>query len=130
MAKGCHLSPFFSFWYFAGKKCTKKVSPAAWAGEALLMDQQPVKGFCLHLGQLKYLTDVDEVVILNDAAVQLIDLVPAAAVSFGPRCVTGRSATPGAPAAYNADTKFQNGEYTRVSTAFPCRRNAVSPCAA
>ena len=89
-----------------------------------------VSGFYLHLGQLEHLTDVDEVVILNDAAVQLIDLVPAAAIGFGPPPVTGESATPGVPAAYNADTKFQNGGYTRVSTAFPCRRNAVSPCAA
>ena len=46
-----------------------------------IADGKSIWFFCLYLGQLKHLADVDEVVILNDAAVQLIDLVPAAAAA-------------------------------------------------
>ena len=32
MANGFHLSPFFSFGYFSGKKCTKKSFPCHYTG--------------------------------------------------------------------------------------------------
>lgn len=68
MVNGCHLSPFFSFGYFAGKKCTKKSFPCRLGGGSFaygIADGKSIWFFCLHLGQLKHLADVDWVLLCH-----------------------------------------------------------------